>query len=101
MNPRADVMPVTVAAPTRPNAGDSVLPARERDGPYWGGAEVGADGTVEHTSPTLECAMSRLSRKLKIKLAVVAALTALIAGAMLATGPDSPAGGRHPAGSVR
>jgi hypothetical protein len=45
--------------------------------------------------------MSRLSRKLKIKLAVVAALTVLIAGAMLATGSGSPAGGRPAAGSVR
>lgn len=60
-----------------------------------------AEETVDHRSLTQECAMFRLSRKLKIKLVVVAALTALIAGAMLATGSGSPAVGRQTAGSVR
>lgn len=47
--------------------------------------------------------MSRLSKKLKTKLAVVAALTALIAGALLATGSGEPepAAGRQTTGSVR
>jgi hypothetical protein len=50
-----------------------------------------------------ENAMPQLEKKLKIKLASVAALTALIAGAMLATGPDEPepAAGPQTIGSVR
>ncbi|MQY05752.1 hypothetical protein [Actinomadura macrotermitis] len=43
-----------------------------------------------------------MNRKLRTKLMVVALLTALIAGAMLATGPDeSGAAARSAAGSVR
>jgi hypothetical protein len=60
-----------------------------------------AEETVEHTSLTQECAMSRPSRNLKIKLVVVAVLTALIAGAMLATGSGSPGTARPAAGSLR
>ncbi|MEV0405566.1 hypothetical protein [Actinoallomurus sp. NPDC050550] len=47
--------------------------------------------------------MSRPNRKLKIKLALVAALTALIAGAMLATGSGEPghAATDRTVGSVR
>jgi hypothetical protein len=45
--------------------------------------------------------MSRLSRNLKIKLVVAAVLTALIAGAMLATGSGSPGATRPATGSLR
>lgn len=47
--------------------------------------------------------MSPRRTKLKIKVMVVAALTALIAGAMLATGPDTSrhASGDRAAGGVR